>query len=181
MVRHGQLVQFFFHEYVCAASATFFAAVLVWGLSGPARVTSACQKIASAVNDLRVKAGTDGTVTLATADQLHRIEGLIRYINELNKNQGLGFLVLRKRVTSTLVMGLLIQTVSGVILVSTTLMSIATVEGEEEQALEVTNQNLMDCLQLLMDQQLLEVDQRVLPDCIQLSFIRLRTVRVCLV
>ena len=51
-------------------------------------------KIASAVNDLRVNATeADGAVTLATAEQLHQIEGLNRYINELNKNQGLGFLL----------------------------------------------------------------------------------------
>ena len=126
----GNWYNFFFHEYVAAVNATSFAAQLVWGLAGPARVTSACQKVASAANDLRVKAGADGTVTLATAEQLHRIEGLSRYINELNKNQGLGFLVLRKRITFTLVMGLLIQTVSAMLVINTALMSIVTVDGD---------------------------------------------------
>ena len=70
-----------------------------------------------------------------------------RYINELNKDQGLGFLVLRKRITFTLVMGLMIQTVSVMVVISTTLMSIATVESEEKQTLEVDAQELMDCLQ----------------------------------
>ena len=153
-------------------NATFFAALLVWGLSGPAKVTSAYQKITSSVDDLR---GHDGTVTLATSEQGHRIEILNRYINELNKNQGLGFLVARKRITFTLVMGLLIQTVSAMLVVSSTLMSIATVEGEEEQeivkedqAIEVTNRGLMDCLQVLLGQQADgEVDQQVLADCVQ--------------
>jgi hypothetical protein len=87
----GNWYNFFFHPYVAAFLGTVQAALLVWALSGPAKITSACQKIASAVNDLRVNAGgADGAVTLATSEQLHRIEGLHRYINELNKNQGLG-------------------------------------------------------------------------------------------
>jgi hypothetical protein len=108
----GNWYNFFLNQFVAAFIATLMAAQLVWILHGPAKITSACQKIASAVNGLRVNATeADGTVTLATSEQLHRIEGLNRYINELNKNQGLGFLVLRKRITFTLVMGLMIQTV----------------------------------------------------------------------
>jgi hypothetical protein len=71
----------------------------------------------------------DGTVTLATSEQLHRIEGLKRYINEQNRDQGLGFLLLRKRITFTFVLGLLIQTV-GAMPVVITLMSIATGQHE---------------------------------------------------
>ena len=58
--------------------------------------------------------------------------------SEMNKDQGLGFLVLRKRITFTLVTGLLIQTVSGMVVISTTLMSIAT--GKTD----VTNEDLQD-------------------------------------
>ena len=54
--------------------------------------------------------------------------------------------MLRKRITFTLVTGLLIQTVSGMIVVSSTLVSIATVEGEKERALAVTNQDRMGYL-----------------------------------
>ena len=69
----------FFHEYITAFLGTFCAGLAVWGLSGPAKVTSASQKIASAVNDLRLSASTDGTVTLATSEQGHRIEILTWY------------------------------------------------------------------------------------------------------
>ena len=79
-----------------------------------------------------MNAGDDGTVTLATSEQGHRIEIFNRYINELNKNQGLGFLVLQKRITFMQVMGLLIQTVSAMPVVIT-LMKLATMEGEGEQ------------------------------------------------
>ena len=86
----GNWYNFFLHQYVAACLATFFSVQLVWTLSGPAKITSACQRVASAVNDLRVNAGgADGAVTLATAEQGHQIEVLNRYINELNKNQGL--------------------------------------------------------------------------------------------
>ena len=53
-----------------------------------------------------------------------------RYINVLNRGQGLGVLFLRKRITYTLVMGLLIQTVSAMIVVNTTLMSIWHAEND---------------------------------------------------
>ena len=83
----GNWYNFFFNQYLMAFVATVSAAQLVWGLAGPAKVTSACQRIASAVNDLRVTsataAGDTGTVTLATAEQGHQIEILNRYINEL--------------------------------------------------------------------------------------------------
>jgi hypothetical protein len=131
----------FCNQYFMAVIATFTAGMLVWTLSGPAKITSACQKICSAINDLRLDVGADGAVTLVTSEQLHRIEGLNRYINELNKNQGLGFLVLRKRITFTLVLALMIQTVSGLIVINTTMISFATVEGKEE----VTSSEVMDC------------------------------------
>ena len=170
----GNWYNFFLHQYVAAFLATIVAAQLVWTLSGPAKITSACQRIASAVNDLRVNADcADGAVTLATAEQGHQIEVLNRYINELNKNQGLGFLVLRKRITFTLVMALLVQTVSAMPVVIT-LMSIATGDQHEVshqelmgslQNLTVTNRGLMDCLQVVVNQK--QVEQQVLADCLQ--------------
>eukprot|EP01046_Picozoa_sp_COSAG06_P036734 COSAG06_NODE_4079_length_4595_cov_8.002669_3_plen_107_part_00 len=84
---------------------------------------------------MRLTAHPDGDVTLAEPEQLHRIEGLKRYINELNRDQGLGFILLRKRVTFTLVVGLLIQTASGMIVLNGFLLSLTKVEGEEEQAI----------------------------------------------
>ena len=101
-------------------------------LSTPARVTSACQQVASAVNDLRLTAHSDGDVTLAEPEQLHRIEGLKRYSNELNRDQGLGFILLRKRVTFTLVIGLMIQTGSATIVLNGFLLSLT--KGEEAHA-----------------------------------------------
>jgi hypothetical protein len=61
-----------------------------------------------------------------------------RYINELNRDQGLGFLLLRKKITFTLVVGLLIQTVSAMIVVNTTLMSLLKVGDDEEACVNMT-------------------------------------------
>jgi hypothetical protein len=93
----------FFNEYLCVVTSTIWAGMGVYILMAPAKVTSACQRVADAVNDLRVTVKADGTAELATADELHRIEGLKRYINELNKDQGLGFVLLRKKITFTFV------------------------------------------------------------------------------
>lgn len=89
-LENGNWYDIFFNEWVAAVMATQSVAMAVWNLSGPARITSACQKIATAVNDMRLHAGADGTMKLATTEQGHRIEMLKRYMNELNKEQGLG-------------------------------------------------------------------------------------------
>eukprot|EP01046_Picozoa_sp_COSAG06_P018901 COSAG06_NODE_1329_length_9848_cov_10.776798_5_plen_384_part_00 len=99
----GSWYNVFLNEYVCVALSTFAAGFGVFILMAPAKVTSACQRVADAVNDLRVTAKADGTAELATAEELHRIEGLKRYINELNRDQGLGFVLLRKKITFTFV------------------------------------------------------------------------------
>ena len=123
------------NPYVTAAIAVALSGLAVYALFAPARVTSACQRVADAVNDLRVVAKEGELAKLATPEQLHRIEGLKRYINELNRDQGLGVLFLRKRITYTLVMGLLIQTVSAMIVVNTTLMSILHAKDDEVEAI----------------------------------------------
>ena len=116
--------------YATAVLGVALSGLAVYALFAPARVTSACQRVADAVNDLRVVAKEGEPAQLATPEQLQRIEGLKRYINELNRDQGLGVLFLRKRITYTLVMGLLIQTVSAMIVVNTTLMSIWHAEND---------------------------------------------------
>ena len=63
-----------FNEYFCVGMSTLFAANLVFNLLAPASVTSACQRVADAVNGLRVTPNADGTAELATTEQLHRIE-----------------------------------------------------------------------------------------------------------
>ena len=123
------------NPYVTAAIAVALSGLAVYALFAPARVTSACQRVADAVNDLRVVAKEGEPAQLATPEQLHRIEGLKRYINELNRDQGLGVLFLRKRITYTLVMGMLIQTVSAMVVINTTLMSIVHAERDEEAAI----------------------------------------------
>lgn len=84
----GSWYNLFLSEPYCLGMATTFAIMLVYTLMAPAKVTSACQRVGDAVNDLRVTPRTDGTAELATAHELHRIEGLKRYINELNRDQG---------------------------------------------------------------------------------------------
>ena len=108
----------------------------VAALFAPARVTTACQKVASAVNDLRVSTVDDQPAKLATLEQGQRIEILKRYISELNRDQGLGVLILKKRITFTLVMGMLIQTVSAMVVINTTLQSV--LHDTEEEIAAVT-------------------------------------------
>ena len=127
---------FFLSPYATAVLGVALSGLAVYALFAPARVTSACQRVADAVNDLRVVAKEGEPAQLATPEQLHRIEGLKRYINELNRDQGLGILFLRKRITYTLVMGMLIQTVSAMVVINTTLQSV--LHDTEEEIAAVT-------------------------------------------
>ena len=129
----GQLVQ---PVLPLAFFALLFSAGGVAALFAPARVTTSCQKVASAVNDLRVNAADDQPAKLATLEQGQRIEMLERYISELNRDQGLGVLILKKRITFTLVMGMLIQTVSAMVVINTTLQSV--LHDTEEEIAAVT-------------------------------------------
>ena len=88
------------------------------------------------MNDLRVSAVDDQPAKLATLEQGQRIEILKRYISELNRDQGLGGLILKKRITFTLVMGMLIQTVSAMVVINTTLQSV--LHDTEEEIAAVT-------------------------------------------
>ena len=78
----------------------------------------------------------DQPAKLATLEQGQRIEILKRYISELNRDQGLGVLILKKRITFTLVMGMLIQTVSAMVVINTTLQSV--LHDTEEEIAAVT-------------------------------------------
>ena len=75
----------------------------LYPLFAAANVTGACEEMASAINELRGAKGPDGRVVLTSPENLTRIDGLRRYLRELNRHQGLGFSVRRKRITSTLV------------------------------------------------------------------------------
>jgi hypothetical protein len=73
----------------------------LYPLFAAANVTGACEEMASAINELRGAKGPDGRVVLTSPENLTRIDGLRRYLRELNRHQGLGFSVRRKRITST--------------------------------------------------------------------------------
>ena len=75
----------------------------LYPLFAAATVTGACEEMASAINELRGAKGPDGRVVLTSPDNLTRIDGLRRYLRELNRHQGLGFSLRRKRITSTFV------------------------------------------------------------------------------
>jgi hypothetical protein len=75
----------------------------LYPLFAAASVTGACEEMASAINELRGAKGPDGRVVLTSPENLTRIDGLRRYLRELNRHQGLGFSVRRKRITSTFV------------------------------------------------------------------------------
>ena len=74
-------------------------------LMAPAKVTTACQELGEAINDLTATEGPGGAddVKMASQEQLLRIERLHGYVKGLNRGQGMGFTLKRKRITYTYV------------------------------------------------------------------------------
>ena len=85
-------------------SLGFLYSALV-SLMAPAKVTTACQELGEAINDLTATEGPGGEddVKMASQEELLRIERLHGYVKGLNRGQGMGFTLKRKRITYTYV------------------------------------------------------------------------------
>ena len=96
-------------EYYMRWLFVVFSLALLYGalasLIAPAKVTTACQELGEAINDLTATEGPGGAddVKMASQEELLRIERLHGYVKGLNRGQGMGFTLKRKRITYTYV------------------------------------------------------------------------------
>ena len=95
-----------FHmRWLFVAISLFYLFPALWRLMAPAKVTTACQELGEAINDLTATEGPGGAddVKMASQEELLRIERLHGYVKGLNRGQGMGFTLRRKRITYTYV------------------------------------------------------------------------------
>jgi hypothetical protein len=72
-------------------------------LAKGAKITTACQQLSDAVNELRVSAGDGEDVKLATPEEILQINNVRYYIHGKNKGQGMGFALKGRKITYSLV------------------------------------------------------------------------------
>ena len=86
----------------------------LWSLSAGAKITSACQELAEAVNKLRfvetlrVADGGESdrrAIMAAAPAAVLQINNIADYMRGLNRGQGMGFALRRKKITYSLVYG----------------------------------------------------------------------------
>jgi hypothetical protein len=91
--------------YVGAALTALLVLFAINGLAGCARITTACQQLSEAINELRASAGqgAEDDVQLATPEEILQINNVRYYIHGKCKGQGMGFALKGKRITYSLV------------------------------------------------------------------------------
>ena len=132
---------YFFFVFLTGALSVLTA----WTLSTGAKITSACQELGEAINELRATGKTRDDVTVATPDQTAEINNLRYYLAGKNRGQGIGLALKRKKITYTLVLDLALAVASAVVVTFPLLLGMAAVE-DEEQALENETLALGPCI-----------------------------------
>ena len=109
-------------------------------LSIPARVTSACDALGDAINELtETPEASEATLHMPTKEQQHAIEHLYGYVRKLNRGKGMGFMVARKRITASFVMSMMAKAVSVMVFFFPFIIRLTRVETEENGLLNSTH------------------------------------------
>ena len=111
----------------------------IWGLMQPAKVTSACDDLADAINELRLgKSHGDATVRLPTDAEILRITHLRNYVRDLNRGRGMGFVMSNKRISYSYVLSMTMRAASAMPFFFAIMLSFNT----EDQLLEAEDKML---------------------------------------
>ena len=96
---------------VCVGLTFCNVLVGIWSLTRLAKITSECQALADAINRVEGPGGAND-ISMASTDELMKIEALVSYVKGMNRGQGMGFAIKRKRVTFTLVLDIAVTVAS---------------------------------------------------------------------
>jgi hypothetical protein len=87
----------------------------IWGLMQGAKITSACEDLGDAINQLRLgKTHGDTAVHLPSDPEKLAIEHLHNYVRSLNRGRGMGFVISKKRISHSFVLSLTLKVASAV-------------------------------------------------------------------
>ncbi len=105
------------------------------------RVTSVCDTLGDAINEMTEAQQEPGETTLRmpTNDQFLRVEHLCGYVRGLNRGRGMGFVIHRKRINHTFVVALAVKTISVMTISFPVILSLTRVEHKEDLVLNVTS------------------------------------------
>ena len=105
----------------------------------PAKVTSACDDLADAINELRLgKSHGSAAVRLPTDAEILRITHLRNYVRDLNRGRGMGFVMSNKRISYSYVLSMTMRAASAMPFFFAIMLSFNT----EDQLLEAEDKML---------------------------------------
>jgi hypothetical protein len=111
----------------------------IWGLMQPAKITSACDALGDAINELpATKVKGEATLRVPTREQDQRTESVLRYVRGLNRGRGMGFVIQRKRISYSFVLTMAIKAASAMVLLFPVMLSLTRVEADEDEKLNAT-------------------------------------------
>ena len=125
-------------RYVSVVGSMFYLFNSITSLLAPAKVSTACQELGEAINDLTATQGQGGPddIKMAGQEELMKIERLFGFVKGLNRGQGMGFTMKRKRITYTLVVDLVTSVAPLCAVGFPLLLKYTKLEGEEETTLD---------------------------------------------
>ena len=116
----------------------------IWQLVQPAKVTSACDELGDAIDELpAAKTPGDAKLRMPTMEQDWHIESLLRYVRGHNRGKGMGFVLFSKRINYSFVIAILTKAVSVMTLLFPILLSFT--RGGEDHQDELPNSTWCAC------------------------------------
>ena len=119
--------------------------MLVFGmLAQPAKVTSACERLCDAINEMTetVQDRGEATLRMSAPNQQRDIEHLCGYVRGLNRGRGMGFVIQRKRINQTFVLSLAAKVLSVMSICFPMFLSLTRVEDKEDALLDLDTELL---------------------------------------
>ena len=112
-----------------------FSIITILLLMVPAHITSACDALGDAINELleATEASDDSPLRMPTKEQEQHIQSLLGYVRGLNRGKGMGFMILNKRITTSFVVSMIAKAVSGMVVLFPVMLSLTRVEDEEAE------------------------------------------------
>ena len=105
-------------------------------LMRPAKVTSACDELGNAINELRLgKSSADAAPKMPTNDEKLAIELLRDYVRDLNRGRGMGFVISNQRISYSLVLNMTLSVASAMPFFFALMVSFGNVEQQDGELL----------------------------------------------
>ena len=129
------------HElYIADISICMGAALVpltIWVLAQPAKITSACEALADAINDLTLtKEQGETTLRMPTREQEQHIEHLRGFVRGLNRGRGMGFMIQRKRISYSFVMTMTVRALSAMVFIFPIMLKEGNLEADDDALLD---------------------------------------------